>query len=71
MQSDLPHTLYLKDKKGTKAAGNAAERAKGKTKASDAVLRLQEEANRKARERRARQEAENPPVTIEELFSKD
>lgn len=54
MQSDLPHTLYKRrnDKK------------KGKVEVDDEALRLQEEANAKARKRR---ESQQPP-TLEELF---
>lgn len=44
MQSDLPHVLYLKDKK--------RDGGKQNTVASEEVIRLQEEANRKAAERR-------------------
>lgn len=65
MQADLPHTLYL----GRDGVGDEAPRKK--TKASAEVIRLQEEANRKAARRRARQAQEEPPVTIEELFHRD
>lgn len=64
MQSDLPHTLYLKDHSKKK------EPAKN-TVASDEVLRLQEEANRKMRERKARRKQEEEmTATVDELFSK-
>lgn len=74
MQADLPHTLYIKrkdDEKGDKAK---------KVKASDDVLRLQEEANRRALERQERKRKEQeekakaeeePPVTVEELFARE
>lgn len=55
MQSDLPHTLYRSRKdKVTEEDVSEAER-------------LQEEANRRARERRARHEEDS--FTVEELFN--
>lgn len=63
MQADLPHTLYMKDK-------NSAEPSK-KTKASDEVIRLQEEANRKAMERKKAKEAgEIPYDSVDEVFNR-
>lgn len=63
MQSDLPHTLYLKD-------NNHAEPSKN-TKASDKVIRLQEEANRKAMERKAAKErGEEPYDSVDEVFNR-
>ena len=62
MQADLPHTLFIKDK-------NNAEPSKN-TKASDEVLRLQEEANRKAMERKeAKERGEIPYDSVDELFN--
>ena len=48
MQADLPHTLYFKERKDPdgKPIGN--------TKASDSVVRLQEEATRRMLEARKR-----------------
>ena len=57
MRSDLPHTLY--DFKKDRGAKN--------TVASDEVIRLQEEANRKAQERREK-EAKKGQLTMEEIF---
>lgn len=48
MQSDLPHVLYGKRRK-TGEDG----KPKGNTVASDEVIRLQEEANRRMMERKA------------------
>ena len=63
MQADLPHTLYLKDK-------NSPEPSKN-TKASDEVIRLQEEANRKAMERKKAKEAgEIPYDSVDEVFNR-
>ena len=61
MQADLPHTLYYKTNKDGKVIKNV-----GRT---DKAALLQEEANRKARERRAR-EAGTLPYTMEEIFKK-
>lgn len=67
MQSDLPHTLY---KKGRKKKG----KKKGADEnfvynPNDKAIQLQEEANRKMRERIAAQ-GEKPQYTIDELFRK-
>lgn len=63
MQTDLPHTLYLKD-------DNSREPSK-KTKASDEVIRLQEEANRKAMERKKAKEAGKIPYdSVDEVFNR-
>lgn len=61
MQADLPHVIFTRSKKGP-----------GTPKQSDVndAWRLQEEANRKARERRAaRQRKEG--YTVAELFRGD
>lgn len=67
MQADLPHTLF-KNIKG----GGKSEPSK-KTKASAEVLQLQEEANRKYFERKAKRDKERAegkrPYTIDELFN--
>lgn len=65
MQSDLPHTLYLKegfnpDKKGT------AERVNP----DDKAFSLQEEALRKAAERRAARARGDGSYKTDELFKK-
>lgn len=70
MQADLPHTLYLKD--GHKDGKGARKN----TVANDRVIQMQEEANRRMMERKAKQEREwqqeeDAPVTIEELFAKE
>lgn len=63
MQTDLPHTLYLKD--------NSKTEPSKKTKASDDVIRLQEEANRKAMERKKAKEAgEIPYDSVDEVFNR-
>ena len=54
MQSDLPHTLYTK----------RGDRSKKGTVVTDDLIRKQEEANRRARERR-----EKKGVTLNELFT--
>lgn len=61
MQADLPHVLYLRDGKGG--------RQPKQTDINDA-WRLQEEANRKARERRAARQREEG-YTVAELFRGD
>ena len=61
MQADLPHTLYFKTNKDGKVIRNVSK--------TDKAALLQEEANRKARERRAR-EAGEMPYTMEEIFKK-
>lgn len=55
MQSDLPHTLYRNGKTGKVSEADLSE-----------AERLQEEANRKARERRERHEDDS--YTVDELF---
>lgn len=61
MQSDLPHTLYKHD--GKKDGGEF------RFDEQDPAIKRQEEANRRARERRAAMEAgRNAPVTLDELF---
>lgn len=62
MQADLPHTLYKRRDKDGKPTKN--------TKASDEVIRLQEEANRMALERKAAKErGEIPYDSTDELFN--
>ena len=58
MQGDLPHTLYLKDKK------NGARNSK----ATADVIRKQEEANARAIARRKAQQ-ESQGYTVEEIFN--
>jgi len=61
MQTDLPHTLYLKDKKSSDPAKN--------TRASDDIIKLQEEANKKMLERKAAKErGEIPYDSVDEIF---
>lgn len=61
MQSDLPHTLYIHDK--------TDDNPKKNTVASDEVMRLQEEANRKMQERKAAEQQGDTPHDLEELFN--
>ena len=64
MQADLPHTLFLHDRK-------EKEENKQNTVASPEVIRLQEEANRKMRERKkAKERGEIPYDNVNELFNK-
>jgi hypothetical protein len=56
MQSDLPHTLYR------------TKKDKNKVVVDDEAIRLQEEANRKAAARRAKNN-EQQSYTIDELFA--
>lgn len=68
MQSDLPHTLYIRDKKKRKSkGGNPNENYKYNP--NDKAIRLQEEANRKMRERMA-QRGEQVQYMTDELFKK-
>lgn len=61
MQADLPHALYHLDRKGPKKPTQGAV---------DRAWKLQQEADRKARERRAaRQRKEG--YTVAELFRGD
>lgn len=60
MQADLPHTLF--DRR------NDREPEKN-TKASDEVLRLQEEANRQMLARKKAKEKGAEPYEIDELFN--
>ena len=60
MQCDLPHTLYDFNKSG--------DNPKKNTVASEEVLRLQEEANRKMAERKAARERGEVPYELEELY---
>lgn len=64
MQSDLPHVLYNHDRKHDEPSKN--------TKASDEVIKLQEEANRKMQERKAAKERGDIPYdSTAELFNKE
>lgn len=59
MRLDLPHTLYDWDKKDKKK----------NTVASDEVIRLQEEANRKMAEQAEARRKGEIPYEVEELFN--
>lgn len=62
MQADLPHTLFRKDRKPGEPSKN--------TRASDEVIKLQEEANRKMLERKAAKErGEIPYDSVDEIFN--
>lgn len=66
MQADLPHTLYLgRDKK---KKGGAKKPFKFNKK--DPAIAMQEEANRKAAQRRAAKARGEIPYTMDELFKK-
>lgn len=60
MQADLPHTLYYKTDKD----GNPVR----KVDTEDKAISKQEEANRRARERRAKARGE-APMTMSEIFN--
>lgn len=69
MQSDQPHVLYDWDYSKRKG-GKTDFKAKVKIDRDDPVLRLQEEANKRAMQRKAdRQHKEG--YSIEELFNGD
>lgn len=61
MQSDLPHMMYKYEKK---------KDPKKQTVASDEVIRLQEEANRRMEERKAAKMKGETPYELEDLFKK-
>ena len=62
MQGDLPHTLF-----SHKASDGDPKK---QTVASDEVIRLQEEANRRIAERKAAKEKENNLHDLNELIKK-
>lgn len=65
MQADLPHVLYTRDKPGEKTGDSRPDRRE-----LERVWRMQEEANRRYRERQAaRQRKEG--YTVAELFRGD
>ena len=68
MQSDLPHTLYLRDhdKKGRRKAADKDFRYNP----NDKAIALQEEANRRALERRKAKAEGKIPYTTDELFKR-
>lgn len=61
MQSDLPRTQYKFD--------NTDNDPKKHTVASDEVMRLQEEANQRMKERKAAKQEGEPSYELEELFN--
>lgn len=64
MQSDLPHTLYKRNKKG----GSKATDTSARVNAQDPAFALQQEAyEKKLAKLRAKSEGEEP-FTMEELF---
>ena len=66
MQADLPHTLYFpRDHKGKKK-----NQKDYNPNPKDKALELQEEANRKANERRKAKAEGKTTYTTQELFSK-
>ena len=70
MQSDLPHTIYRNIRKDKGTSKKHRDNAELPHVADDEVIRLQEEANRRARERREAKARGELPYTIQELFSK-
>ena len=62
MQADLPHVLYNSE-------ASSDSDPKKKTVASDKVMRLQEEANRKMLERKAANKQEEKSYDLNELFN--
>jgi len=63
MQSDLPHTLLNRKKKGSGGGGG-----KPTPRADDPAFKKQEEAVRKALERRAAKQRGEVPYTMTEIF---
>ena len=63
MQADLPHVLY---NSSTESSGSEPKK---QTVASDEVLRLQEEANRRMQERKAAETEGEKSYDINELFN--
>lgn len=66
MQSDLPHTLYLRDKKKKKKAGGKKD---FKYNPDDPAIRKQMEANRRMKER-LEAEGQKVEYTMDELFDR-
>ena len=66
MQADLPHTLY----RGYKSTGGDKKGPKKpfKINPKDPAIARQEEANRRAAERRAARLSGAAPVTMNEVF---
>lgn len=56
MQADQPHTLFMRRSDDEKDGKRRMEEAQKRTRASDRVLRLQEEENRRMEERRKMKE---------------
>lgn len=68
MQSDQPHVLYDWDTSKRKKGGKTDFKAKVKIDRDDPVLQLQEEANKRARQRRLDKQRKEG-YSIEELFN--
>ena len=64
MQSDLPHTLYLKDKREKKGGGKEF-----KYNPEDPAIKKQAEAIRKKKEKMEKG-GENVEYTMDELFNR-
>ena len=60
MQADLPHVLYNTDTSGSEPKKN--------TVASDEVMRLQEEANRRMQERKAAETKGDKLYNLQDLY---
>lgn len=68
MQSDLPHTLYMRDKKKRKGKKRGPDE-NYIYNPNDRAFQLQEEANRRMRER-MQSSGKDVRYTIDELFNK-
>ena len=67
MQTDLPHTLYLRDKKrGGK--NNKGKSSDFKYNKNDPAIEKQMKAIQRAKERREAKERGEAPYTTDELF---
>lgn len=67
MQSDLPHTLFRNTKKDK---GGKIKEKPFKYNPNDKAIKLQEDANRRAEERRKAKAEGKIPYTTQELFKK-
>jgi hypothetical protein len=68
MQADLPHTLYSRDKKKRKGKRRGPDE-NYRYNPNDRAFKLQEEANKRMRER-MRSSGNDVRYTIDELFNK-
>ena len=69
MQTDLPHTIYIRDQDdGGKGKRKGRVKSGFKYNKNDPAIKKQMEAIRKAEERRAAKERGEAPYTVDELF---